>query len=406
MLCPFVGSILSRMLAGAIRAASESHCALFPVNCRRDRRGRLVFDRSPGGGTLSELLSLLRPDGIIVAHNAVSGTAVHAAARASGLPAPPPIVFLGEPVATSEAAYVHGDERSFAELALRELLVSGFDDFAYAASNPAFPWDKARRTAFERLVTLAGKRFHVFDGYVGKDGKSRVRPPATPNGRMSSWLADLPKPCGIFAANDVVGEQVLRAAADLGLRVPGDVAVVGVDDLAHVCEVTTPTLSSVRRDLEGEGMAAVKMLCEWLGDGSQRGACPQPHAVPAASLVRRASSNFSVLRDTRVTKAQEFIRIHACDHDMRPAKIFRDVMYLSRTQADRLFRTITGHSILDEIHSVRIERAKEKLRAGTAPSLVAAECGYGSYLNFRRVFRNLTGDPVCAWARKMAKSAY
>ena len=80
----------------------------------------------------------------------------------------------------------------------------------------------------------------------------------------------------------------------------------------------------------------------------------------------------------------------------------RDVvlsMCVCRTLADRLFRKVAGHSILNEIHSVRIERAKELMAAGKKPDLVAAECGYASYDDFRRVFRQRTGTTARKWSR-------
>jgi AraC-like DNA-binding protein len=72
-------------------------------------------------------------------------------------------------------------------------------------------------------------------------------------------------------------------------------------------------------------------------------------------------------------------------------------MGVSRTLADKLFSTILGQSILEEIHSVRLARAKELLAAGTAPDIVGAECGYSSHDDFRRVFRNRVGMTIRKW---------
>ena len=55
---------------------------------------------------------------------------------------------------------------------------------------------------------------------------------------------------------------MLLAARRLGIGVPDELAVVGVDDNAEICDNTRPMLSSVRRDLEGEGRAAAELLAE------------------------------------------------------------------------------------------------------------------------------------------------
>jgi transcriptional regulator GlxA family with amidase domain len=73
-------------------------------------------------------------------------------------------------------------------------------------------------------------------------------------------------------------------------------------------------------------------------------------------------------------------------------------MGVGRTLADRLFRTTAGRTILEEIHAVRLARAKDMLRAGRSPDYVAAECGYASYDDFRRVFRQRVGTTARKWA--------
>ena len=73
-------------------------------------------------------------------------------------------------------------------------------------------------------------------------------------------------------------------------------------------------------------------------------------------------------------------------------------MGISRALADRLFRSVVGHTILEEIHAVRLTRAKELLVAGTQSDIGAAECGYASYDDFRRVFRRRVGTTARQWA--------
>ena len=392
MLSPPVGDVLPRMLTGTLRVADERHWDFYPVTCNRNAQRQLFFERSPGGGTLEELLGLLHPDGVIVALDVVPPDEFRTAAQMAGLGKRLPVVHLGEPDSPSYPVYAHGDAKSFAAVALRELLRFGFNDFAFAPFHRNLPWNRSRGDAFAHLVALAGKRFHGGALPVAASGDTITKVSAD---ILEPWLATLPKPCGIFTANDVTGEAVLRAARRLKLDVPGQIAVIGVDDNANLCDHTHPTLSSVRRDLEGEGRAASELLAEWMAHPARQ---PKPRAVPAVSLVRRFSTRLSWQRDRRVARAEEWIRIHACDAGVAPPDVVRE-MGVSRTTADRLFRAVAERTILEEIQTTRIARAKEKLRTGKAPDIVAAECGFASTLDFRRVFRKLVGVSVVKWTK-------
>ena len=191
-----------------------------------------------------------------------------------------------------------------------------------------------------------------------------------------------------------IGEEVLGACAHIGIPVPDDIAVMGVDNHEYFCESTTPTLSSIALDLRAEGRAAVELLDILMAaHGKKRPARPR-RFVPARASVLRASTRFA--RDRRVARALEFIRLNACTEKFSPRDVVRE-MGVSRTLADKLFRVILGQSILEEIHSVRLARAKELLATGTAPDVVGAECGYASHDDFRRVFRNRVGMTIRKW---------
>ena len=57
-----------------------------------------------------------------------------------------------------------------------------------------------------------------------------------------------------------------------------------------------------------------------------------------------------------------------------------------------------GKSILDEIHGVRIERAKQLLREGRkSVGMVSDTCGYASVVDFRRTFKRITGRSPREW---------
>ena len=107
---------------------------------------------------------------------------------------------------------------------------------------------------------------------------------------QSGWVAarDLllgpAPPTAIFAANDLMAFGVLRAAAELGRRVPGDLAVVGFDDI-ELASYTTPPLTTITQSASDVGRAAVEILLERLADPAR----PPARRTLETRLVVRAS---------------------------------------------------------------------------------------------------------------------
>ena len=97
----------------------------------------------------------------------------------------------------------------------------------------------------------------------------------------------------------------------------------------------------------------------------------------------------------------DLIRLGACQEGFSPRAVVAH-MGVSRSLAFDLFRRVAGHTILDEIQAVRLERAKELLAAGRRADLVASDCGFASHDDFRRVFRKRCGMSVKAWKAELS----
>jgi DNA-binding LacI/PurR family transcriptional regulator len=90
----------------------------------------------------------------------------------------------------------------------------------------------------------------------------------------------------IFAANDQMAAGAVRAATDLGRRVPADLSVVGYDD-SEMAAYLVPALTTVRQDLRGVGQRCMERLISAMRDGK-----PLPPTLDLLSpeLVVRAST--------------------------------------------------------------------------------------------------------------------
>ena len=279
------------------------------------------------------------------------------------------------------AVCVSNDASSIAECAAKELLPLGFQHYAYLPWPQETVWSREREEAFARRILMNGKKLHVFSEKAKRSESLEYRK------GLSVWMASLPKPCGIFAANDYLAEQVLSTCAADGLIVPDEVAVLGVDDEVQICENTSPTLSSIRTDNENAGYIAAELLAKRIA--YPRAKVPS-RVFGALGVTRRASTRRFPKGDPRVLKALEFIRRHACEGIEPPAVVAE--MGCSRSLADLRFREMTGHTILDEIHAIRLARVKE-LASNPRFDIAALPdfCGYASLSDLFRVFRRRVG---------------
>ena len=333
---------------------------------------------------IPKALRFWNPDGCIVERSVADQPGFHPSQFGSL-----PVVFCdADPVRlNAPIANVRHDSTETAEIAAHELFSLGLRHFAFVGNVIPREWSARRREALAAAVKRhaqgpsgAGSTFDSFE-------------PGSPDSIASffahirPWLRSLPKPCGIMAANDISGDLVLRALRMERIRVPEDVAVVGVDDDELVCTHATPTLTSVRPDFEQSGWLAAKLLDD-LAAG--RASVPCSVRFGAMDVARRGSTRAFKRRDDAVRAALEHIRLHACE-GLGAAEVCR-LIGGSRRQAETRFRAFAGRAIGAEIADVRISRAKALLlRRDLAIESLHAQCGYADPSSLRRAFKKATG---------------
>jgi LacI family transcriptional regulator len=117
---------------------------------------------------------------------------------------------------------------------------------------------------------------------------------------VGQWLQSLSTPIGLLAANDARGVQVLDACQRIGLPVPEQCAVLGIDNQVIFCEFATPTLSSIDQDEVRNGFEAARLL-DGLMAGKKTPA--EPIQIPAIGIVPRASTDSIAVEDKELAMA-------------------------------------------------------------------------------------------------------
>ncbi|MDF7824173.1 DNA-binding transcriptional regulator [Pontiellaceae bacterium B12227] len=201
---------------------------------------------------------------------------------------------------------------------------------------------------------------------------------------------------GIFAAEDFLGRMVIEACADLGLRVPEDVAVIGVDNSPFICEMVKPTMSSVELGAERVGYQAASLLDELM----QGGSIPEkPVMIAPERVVERQSTDILEIDDELVANALRFIN----DHASEPLTVSEvtGALFCNRRVLEKKFKAEVGRTLHEEIRRSRIKRACGLLRESDMLVEVLAEaCGYSSRERFNAAFRRETGKTPSAYRKE------
>ena len=281
-----------------------------------------------------------------------------------------PIVFLDRNPKTlrSSVPCVTHDSAATAKVAARELLSLKLSTYAYVPWPEQRFWSEERENGFAAALHLNGL------GYVRFPGKAKSSDSRALQKELGAWLADLPPPIGVFAANDFMSAQVAAAANRIGLKIPEELVLVGVDNDELLCENTTPTLSSVMPDFRSAGEKAAALLARKMADPKCR---PTAETFGPLKLVRRASTSRSKRIDRDVLAALDLIRREACSG--LKARDVAACFTCTRRMAEIRFRAATGKSPLKAIQEVRRAKAEELLSDPTRDrTAIANLCGYSS----------------------------
>ena len=262
------------------------------------------------------------------------------------------------------------------------LLKLGYDKFAYVGERLNRNWSIRRAESFRNCINNAGYECDVYSS-VEDDNQ-----PGTDERRLVKWLIDLPKPVAILAAMDNRGHQVIELCTDLGIRVPQEVAVLGIDNDELICNGSSPSLSSICRNIENSGFAAAEMLDQLIKRKNRK---RRIFRYGASGVVTRESTRREIHpSDAVAVKAREFIRINIGEGIKVPDIVKH--LNVSRRLAEMRFRNAYGHSMLDEIQNVRLERVEKLLKETDLPlTEVCTRCGYQTDMHLRRVFKNHFG---------------
>ena len=264
-----------------------------------------------------------------------------------------PVVDLSDQLPDLPIPRVLPNNLEIGRLAAEHFIERGFTHMAFLALGDA-PVVEGRLDGFRRTVLKQGKQFSLL----------HYTPRLSRHGAMDRYLpwlerelTKLPKPVGVMAQYDGEANDILRACVEERLRVPEEVAVVGVDNDPIYRDLGPVPLSSVESNRELLGYRGAELL-----DRLMRGGKPPagPIRIDPGGVVVRHSSDIVAVADPAVARAMSFMVRHfaepiGVDEIVLASGVSRRGLYTS-------FERQLGRPILKELTRLRIDRAKELLR--------------------------------------------
>ena len=274
------------------------------------------------------------------------------------------------------------DNAPAAALAARHLLSKHCKAYAFVHSAGQ-KWSQERGVHFAEAIKSA-------DGYFLWRASERKA--------IAHLIAEAPKPLGVFAATDILARTTLDACRLANCRVPDDVLILGMDNDTTLCEMSNPSLSSIKLDMYDAGYRAAEIL-----DRAMRGEIAVDEMpdirYTGDTVVERISTTRPFAYDMLVHRVREILAAEFA----APIRILNlaSRFNVSRRTLETHFRAVTGSSIMEEVARLRIEQAKRLLATtGDSQEHIAEACGFYNATHLAATFRRRCGMTMRDYRRQ------
>lgn len=304
-----------------------------------------------------------------------------------------PVVSLSGPPGAGGLPTVIANQSAVVEQAIAHFRERGFTRFAYCGSSSERLWPPTGEL-FRKAAESQGQPCELYlPGYNPELRTLRLA-------HLGSWLKSLRKPTALLAYNDLRAREVLDACQLVGVRVPEEIAVLGISNDDLICDLSNPPLSSVIHNGRRIGYEAAAML-ERIILGEKG---PTLVEVEPLGVKTRQSTDLLAIEDPEIAAALRFIRENACS-GIRVDDILDEVA-MSRRALEIRFREAVGRPPHMEIRRVQLERVKELL-ATTDYKLerISEMAGFSTAQYLAGLFHRVTGMTPGEYRRRARSGA-
>lgn len=257
-----------------------------------------------------------------------------------------------------------------------------FASAGFVHSDSRDDWSAARKRGFlSGFRDVEKSTFHTV-AKPGSDGDIAA---------LADWLKSLPKPAAVMAAWDMRAIHVLSACRLARQKVPGQIAVIGVDNDPLLCDFSTPPLTSVAPDHALEGQLAAKTIDRMM---RRHGSPATIHMLNTAKkMAERESAKPIAPVAALIAHALAFINSHSAEN-IKAADVAA-ALGVSRSLLDLRFREFRGETVSKAIANRRLAEVKRLLsETGLSIRAISAKCGYSNANHLKNLFRRAFGTSM------------
>ena len=304
-----------------------------------------------------------------------------------------PVSFIGDagPILSrrkSRIAFTRNDDELVGRIGGRYLASLGqHNAYGFVPTTSRQYWSISRAKGFSEELSKRGATAAVF----ASPGSSGSREDLA---ALKDWLVALPKPAAVMASWDTRATQVIAMCKDARIKIPSQVAVLGVDNDELLDESCDPPLSSILPNHEQLGFVAARTLNGLMA--GRLGKSAAPFLVRPIKVVERESAVASSPAAHILSRALGFIQKNATK-GIRPGHV-AEFLGVSRRLADLRFQQFSGETINETIVRHRLEAVK-KLLATTDRSIraISDACGYTDHAYLKTLFKRRFGLTMRDW---------
>jgi len=353
--------------------------------CRRVLSGILAFAEAqepawtfhdaPSDPRILPTLRAWRPHGVIVHLNDQK--------LAQGLRTlQVPVVGTTDTLAPAPFPFVDVDNAAVGRMAADYCLQRGYEQLAYYG-NAHTRYSQARYEGFVARAQDAGQTVHNFDAPFAPHSPLEADWTQIDQ-KTRAWLESIPKPIAILASNDIPARALTETCRAVGLRVPQEVAILGVDNDSAVCRMATPQLSSIETPGERIGWTAAETMAQLLAKPQEP--APAEQLLAPSFVIERPSTEARASLHPHLRKALDLIASHASQG--MSVKSICQRTGTSRRALERRFREELNQTIYEKIIVTRLTHAQRLLlETDYTISEIAERSGFS---NLRQLNRHFT----------------
>lgn len=306
-----------------------------------------------------------------------------------------PLITIGTNKTDTTIPNVSSDADLISKMAFDHFKERGFNHFAFAGYSD-LKWAKDRKSSFEAILKENGfSCTHLLSRYM-----KTKRAWENELNLLIKWIVSLPKPVAIFGCNDEFGRHIIESCRIANIYIPEEVATIGVDNDDIICNLCSPSLSSIFINTELAGYKAAELLDQLMNGKTYEG---QAIIAEPTEIEVRGSSDIFLIKDPEINRIIQFIH----QNSNRPIDVeeISELACKSRRGLYNSFMKVTGTSVSQYIRNIRMKQiCKLLLKTNLSLNEIAHQLGYSGPEKISRVFQKEKGLTPSGYRKKFGKT--